>query len=172
MNHPTLENELSPLSRDIHLLGNLLGETLRAQEGDGLFRSEEIVRALAKARRSGEQDMSAQLSAQIALYDAPTLNLIALAFTAYFDLVNLAEEQHRVRILREREMANPTGTHDESIARAFQELRAHNLSRERVDALVRDLSIELVFTAHPSIRRVPLCHFHPDCAAYASIRFE
>lgn len=153
MNHTNLENELEPLSRDIHLLGDLLGRTLLAQEGEGLFQSEEIVRALAKARRSGQEDVSAQLSAQIAMYDARTLNLIALAFTAYFDLVNLAEEQHRVRILREREMSNPGGTHDESIARAFQELKARNVPAERVAALVRDLHVELVFTAHPTEAR-------------------
>ncbi|MCC7161801.1 MAG: phosphoenolpyruvate carboxylase [Anaerolineae bacterium] len=153
MDHPTFENESSPLSRDIHLLGDLLGETLRAQEGQELFRSEEIVRALAKARRSGQAEVSAQLSAQIAMYDAHTLNLIALAFTAYFDLVNLAEEQHRVRILRERDMADPTGTRAESIARAFKEIKAQGVSLDQVAALVRALSIELVFTAHPTEAR-------------------
>src|SRR5581483_9496721 len=98
-----IENEPSPLSRDIHLLGDMLGETLRELEGQALFGVEEQVRALAKARRLGDRAAAAELTAQIARQDVETLHLVALAFTAYFDLVNLAEEQHRVRVLRERE---------------------------------------------------------------------
>lgn len=148
--HPTIESEPSPLSRDIHLLGNLLGDTLRMQEGDALFASEELVRALAKARRSGEEHASAQLLAQIALENAATLNRIALAFTAYFDLVNLAEEQHRVRVLRERERSQRDGTREESIPRAFAEFLAQNIPPARVAELLERLRVELVFTAHPT----------------------
>ncbi|WP_366933558.1 phosphoenolpyruvate carboxylase [Nitrosomonas sp.] len=104
------------------------------------------MRALAKARRSGQAEVSAQLSAQIAMYDAHTLNLIALAFTAYFDLVNLAEEQHRVRILRERDMADPTGTRAESIARAFKEIKAQGVSLDQVAALVRAFCVSRSFS--------------------------
>lgn len=153
MNHSLIENEPSPLSRDIHLLGDLLGETLRAQEGDELFQSEETVRALAKERRTGHAGASAALSAQIARYDPPTLNLIALAFTAYFDLVNLAEEQHRVRVLRERERATYPDAGDESIARAFKEFRARQIPPERVARLMERLCVEPVFTAHPTEAR-------------------
>ncbi len=150
--HP-IESEPSPLSRDIHLLGDLLGETLRMQEGDALFASEETVRALAKARRGGDEDASAELSAHIAQYDASTLNHIALAFTAYFDLINLAEEQHRVRVLRERERTQMDSARPESIAHAFAEFRAQNISAQRVAALMERLRVELVFTAHPTEAR-------------------
>lgn len=153
MIHLPVENEPSPLSRDIHLLGDLLGETLRVQEGEALFRSEETVRALAKERRSGQAEASAALSAQIAHYDARTLNLVALAFTAYFDLVNLAEEQHRVRVLRERERVTYPRAGDESIARAFEEFRAQQVSPERIAQLMERLRVELVFTAHPTEAR-------------------
>jgi phosphoenolpyruvate carboxylase len=146
----TFETEPSPLSRDIHLLGDMLGETLRALEGDALFASEERVRALAKARRGGDKNATRELTAQIAQQAAATLELIALAFTAYFDLVNLAEEQHRVRVLRGRERAQPHHAREESIARAFQEFRAQNLSAKRVAELVERLHVELVFTAHPT----------------------
>lgn len=153
MIHTPIENEPSPLSRDIHLLGDLLGETLRAQEGETLFEAEETVRGLAKARRTGEPEASGVLSAQIAKYDAATLNRIALAFTAYFDLINLAEEQHRVRVLRERERSQSENTREESIARAFSEFRANAVSEERVARLMERLRVELVFTAHPTEAR-------------------
>lgn len=145
-----IENEPSPLSRDIHLLGDLLGETLQAQGGAALFDSEEHVRALAKARRAGDADATAELTAQIARHNPATLQLIALAFTAYFDLVNLAEEQHRVRVLRTRERSLFERSREESIVRAFEEFHAEHISAERVAALLERLHIELVFTAHPT----------------------
>jgi phosphoenolpyruvate carboxylase len=148
-----IESEPSPLSRDIHLLGDLLGETLRAVEGDALLASEETVRALAKARRAGDNRAAAALTEQIADYDAQTLERIALAFTAYFDLVNLAEEQHRVRVLRERERVQAEGAREESIARALAEFRAQTVSPARIAALLAQLRIELVFTAHPTEAR-------------------
>lgn len=147
---PTVETEPSPLSRDIHLLGDMLGDTLRTLEGAALFAAEERVRALAKARRGGESGAARELAEEIAQQDASTLELIALAFTAYFDLVNLAEEQHRVRVLRARERSQPENAREESIARAFQEFRAGNMSSERVAELLKRLRVELVFTAHPT----------------------
>lgn len=141
----------SALSRDIHLLGDLLGETLRAQEGDAFFALEEEVRTLAKARRSGNEGAAQILGALIARHDTATLHLIALAFTAYFDLVNLAEEQHRVRVLRARERT--TLARDESIARALAEFRQRGIPAQRVAALMDRLAIELVFTAHPTEAR-------------------
>lgn len=145
------ETESAPLSRDIHLLGDLLGETLRVQEGDDLFQAEETVRQLAKARRSGDDTAQRALTQEFARQPAHTLTLIALAFTAYFDLVNLAEEQHRVRVLRERERDAPNrAERDESIARAFADFAARGIPAERVASLLAKLDIELVFTAHPT----------------------
>ena len=151
MFHTPTENEPSPLSRDIHLLGDLLGETLLAQEGETLYQSEETVRALAKARRDGDTTATAALSAEIAQFNVETLNLIALAFTAYFDLVNLAEEQHRVRVLREREGTIYPEPGDESIARGLADVSAPKIfPPRRLAALLERLQIELVFTAHPT----------------------
>jgi phosphoenolpyruvate carboxylase len=150
MTFANIEAEPSPLSRDIHLLGDLLGATLRVLEGDALFAAEERVRALAKTRRAGDAHATQELAAQIAQHDVATLQLIALAFTAYFDLVNLAEEQHRVRVLRARERSSSERSLDESVARAFQEFRAQNISPERVAELLKRLRVELVFTAHPT----------------------
>lgn len=149
---PSIDQDPSPLSRDIHLLGDLLGQTLQAHEGPELYAAEERVRTLAKARRAGDAAAPAALRAEIAGHATRTLDLIALAFTAYFDLVNLAEEQHRVRVLRERERAS-AAAREESIARALAELRAAGTPAAKVAALLERLQIELVFTAHPTEAR-------------------
>lgn len=165
MMQPSIENDASFLSRDIHMLGDILGDTLRDLEGETLFEAEERVRALAKIRRGelegdaptltdvGAEAATAHLTAQIAKFDAKTLNLVALAFTAYFDLVNLAEEQHRVRVLRNRERAPDGDVAEESIAKAFSEFREQGVAPERVTELMARLRIELVFTAHPTESR-------------------
>ena len=79
---------------------------------------------------------------------------MSMAFTVYFELVNLAEETHRVRLLRQRRRAQynePGGLPmRESIGSALRELKARNVPTETVQALLDKLSIELVFTAHPT----------------------
>ena len=90
------------LSDAIHLLGNLLGEVLAARESPALLEAEERIRALAKARRAGDPPGAAQLAQDVASLPPATARAIASAFTLYFDLVNLAEEVHRIQELRRR----------------------------------------------------------------------
>ena len=78
------------------------------------------------------------------------LELVARAFATYFDLINLAEEQHRVRVLRERERAAHPHPLPESIAAAIDALYEIGLDEFEMDSLLQQLSVELVFTAHPT----------------------
>ena len=88
------------LSRDIHLLGDLLGQVIRRQGGIQLFELEERIRALAKARRSDENpEIEGALSRRVEALTLDEAEDVARAFTTYFELVNLAEEAHRVRVL-------------------------------------------------------------------------
>ena len=90
------------LSRVIHLLGELLGQVIEQVESAEGFRLEERVRELAKRRRAGEGSGS-ELSVMIYALDANAARVVATAFAVYFDLVNLAEDANRVRVLRDRE---------------------------------------------------------------------
>lgn len=141
----------NPLSRDIHLLGDLLGEVLREQEGQHAFDLEERIRALAKEWRVTEASETfealAQLCEGLAVQEAQP---ILKAFTTYFHLVNLAEEHHRVRVLRAREKTSGERPLADSIAEAVYTLREHGLSPEQMQTLLDRLSVELVFTAHPT----------------------
>jgi phosphoenolpyruvate carboxylase len=93
------------LSATIHLLGETLGETVRTQESVALFETEERIRALAKARRSDDNSAADRLAAEVAALSDEAARSTASAFAVYFDLVNLAEEVHRIEALRERERA-------------------------------------------------------------------
>jgi len=144
------------LSGDIHLLGDQLGRVIRRQAGVPIFELVERIRALAKARRVEREDRQAsekidhrldQLVAEMSLDDDEQ---VARSFTLYFELVNLAEEQHRVRILRDREREAYPRPRRESIAAAIEQLRLMGVDEFEMKDLLDRLHIELVFTAHPT----------------------
>src|SRR6266540_6398064 len=97
------------LSRDVDALGRLLGEVLREQEGEDGFALVEEYRARTKALRAAEAttedfgEAGQQLLRRTDDLHLEQARLVVRAFTAYFHLVNLAEEHHRLRVLGERE---------------------------------------------------------------------
>ena len=90
------------LSATIHLLGEVLGDVLRTQESVALFETEERIRALAKACRLDDKASAERLAAEVRALSHDAARAVASAFAVYFDLVNLAEEEHRIAALRER----------------------------------------------------------------------
>ncbi|MBI5082187.1 MAG: phosphoenolpyruvate carboxylase [Chloroflexi bacterium] len=139
------------LSQKIHVLGDLLGETIREQEDPAIFARVERIRALAKDWRAAASPDNLHALTHIS-DDADTeTNLLTLkAFTTYFHLVNLAEEHHRVRVLRARDRAADIDPVADSIADAVFALRDHGLTPQEVQALLDQLSVDFVFTAHPT----------------------
>ncbi|HLE27137.1 MAG TPA: phosphoenolpyruvate carboxylase [Anaerolineales bacterium] len=148
------------LSAAIHLLGELLGQTLSEQESPALFETEERIRAFAKARRAAvetRQDASlqpaeaaARLAAEVAALQPDAARAVAAAFALYFDLVNLAEESNRVRALRQREGEGHPAPVAESIRETIAHLQSLGVTAGEIRALLDNLHIELVLTAHPT----------------------
>ncbi|NDD65643.1 MAG: phosphoenolpyruvate carboxylase, partial [Acidobacteria bacterium] len=93
-----MKSKDQPLSDDIHMLGDLLGETLQRLEGRRLFELEERARALCKELRFAATTKTDQrlkrLLRGLSLDDA--IGVIR-AFSVYFQLVNIAEQHHRIR---------------------------------------------------------------------------
>ncbi|HET7295181.1 MAG TPA: phosphoenolpyruvate carboxylase [Vicinamibacteria bacterium] len=137
------------LSEQIHLLGDMLGDTIVEQEGSGLFALVEEIRALAKAHRGGDAVASERLAAVVGGLSLAEAHGVAKAFAAYFQLVNLAEEQERVRVLRQRASAGEASL-DETFGEAVATLRRQGLSADEVQELLRRLLVMPVFTAHPT----------------------
>src|SRR5207247_10850768 len=139
------------LRRDVGAAGRLLGRVLVESGGSDLLDDVERLRLASiefrkdptPARRRGVTEMVAAL-------DVERAALVARAFTIYFHLVNLAEERHRVRALRER--ARGPEPVPESIEAAVAEIR----SREGDESLRREvdrLAVSPVVTAHPTEAR-------------------
>jgi len=140
------------LTETIRFLGEMLGETIIEQEGRPLFDLIEEVRAITKAMRAGDGEVRmAERMAELA-EDLPRARSVLKAFTVYFQLVNLAEEEHRIRVLRHRrhqarEERRPVG---ETIDEALAHLRASGVPAEQVRERLAHLLIKPVLTAHPT----------------------
>ncbi len=144
-------NNKSALSQDIHLLGNILGRVIRRQAGIEIYELEERIRALTKTRRiDDDPSIDTRLATIVGDLDNHEADLVARAFTVYFELINLAEEQHRVRVLRARESEAHPEPLAESISAALAQLRQMGVSNYEMGQLLERLHIELVFTAHPT----------------------
>jgi len=139
------------LSADIHLLGDILGQVIRRQAGLEIFELEEVIRALAKARRvDPNPDIDTRLTELIAGLTLEKSELMARAFTTYFELINLAEENHRVRVLRQRERTAYPRPLNESISAAIAALWQMGVDEWEMERLLARLHVEMVFTAHPT----------------------
>jgi phosphoenolpyruvate carboxylase len=135
------------LSVDIKLLGNLLGKIILEQHEEESLKLVEYVRHTAKARRNGDADAALTLNHIIENLDLDAKRVLIKAFGSYFQLINIAEDQQRIRVLRSREAE---GNLDETIPDAIQTLKSAGLSADEVRELLTRINIRLVLTAHPS----------------------
>jgi phosphoenolpyruvate carboxylase len=142
------------LSTEIRQLGRILGEIIVKLEGKEIFDLEEKIRLLAKSSRSGDAGAAVELRDVIHKLSVAEAAHISMAFTVYFELVNLAEETHRIRLLRKRRRAQYASPQSqpmrESIGAALRELKEKGVPPETVQMILDKLRIELVFTAHPT----------------------
>jgi phosphoenolpyruvate carboxylase len=174
---PTPPDPHKALRDDVRLLGELLGETLRRQEGRRLFERVERVRALAKRARQagGESDTLEALAAELRSMPVAAALPIARSFAHFLNLANVAEQYHRVRRRRSYQRDPRARPQPASIEETLPRLLvstddlaqtrgadAHGRPRctpEALHAAVCKLRIELVMTAHPTeIMRRSLQH--------------
>src|SRR6202171_6273342 len=137
------------LRREVRLLGDLLGEVLAEYGGPELLSDVEQLRHTVIAARDSDLDDRAAASL-VASWPIERAEHVARAFTCYFQLVNLAEDRHRARALRERDRGDEPLK--ESLAEAVAEIRARH-GDELMRNLLRDLVIQPVLTAHPTESR-------------------
>lgn len=140
-------DKFAPLSNDIRMLGSLLGLIIREQQGEDAFNLVENVRLAAKARRAGEAEAAAQLAALIAGTTLEQKRMLVKAFSNYLQLINIAEDQQRIRTLRRRELERGVS---ESIRHAVRDLHAGGATTADMRALMDKIRVRLVLTAHPS----------------------
>ncbi|MGI8748336.1 MAG: phosphoenolpyruvate carboxylase, partial [Deinococcus sp.] len=134
------------MNEDGNLLGRMLGTLLSEQGGSDCLERVERVRSLVRQARSGGDD--APLRALLAGANAAQAENLVRAFGLYFQLVNLAEEYERVRVL-----TAGSGPRPQSLAQALIELKQMGFSADEAEGLIGRLDLGLTFTAHPTEMR-------------------
>lgn len=133
------------LREDVHLLGELLGNTIRDQYGDGFLDKIEQIRKGAKADRRGSMD--AELSASLNQLTEDELLPVARAFNQFLNLANIAEQY---QLIHRREESRPAPFEARVLPELLARLRAEGHGAESLARQLGRLEIELVLTAHPT----------------------
>ncbi|MDT5304192.1 MAG: phosphoenolpyruvate carboxylase [Mycobacterium sp.] len=138
------------LADDIRLLGRLLGDTIRAFEGDSTFELIEEIRQLSVANRRLEDVAARQrFSAILDSLTSEKAVLVVRAFAYFSLLANIAEDRHHIRMQRHarREGQAPAPS---SLAGVFAEVRSRGMSRREAEARLSAIRVHPVLTAHPT----------------------
>ena len=138
------------LHKRVRFLGALLGQVLRAQEGEATFSIiEQLRRGYIKLRHADDPQLRQQLSGLIETLSPETLTSVIRAFSIYFSLVNIAEEgfQHRQR----RQIAGWGGVLWEgSFDHTLRSLRKQGITPQQLQQILNQTRYIPVFTAHPT----------------------
>ena len=138
-----------PLMDDIRLLGRILGDVIREQEGQAAFDLIEQVRQLSVAyRRNDDQDAEKSLKSLLKGLSGDQTVSVIRAFTYFSHLANLAEDRHHIR---RREIHERAGnTQEGSIEVALARLRWAGIPVKAVSQTLAHSLISPVLTAHPT----------------------
>jgi phosphoenolpyruvate carboxylase len=148
----------APLRRDVRSLGTLLGDVLREQAGEELFAHVEALRQGTIRRRDAEargREEEAALHAASALelvHSLPAERAILLtrAFAFYFELINLAETNHRKRRRIALQLSGAAGRQRGSLVGTLCEMRRVGIGADEAMDWLKRVLVVPVFTAHPT----------------------
>jgi phosphoenolpyruvate carboxylase len=139
-----------PLKDDIRLLGRILGDTLRAMEGDAAFDLIERIRSLS-IRFHRDEDQTARAELQKLLDGLPAFqaNQVVRAFSYFSHLANIAEDQHHIRRTRAHAIAG-SKAREGSMVHAVARALATGVDAGRLAEFFDRALISPVLTAHPT----------------------
>ena len=140
----------SPLRDDIRLLGRILGDTLREQEGEATFDLIERTRQNAiRFRRDRDPEAKRELEAMLNKLDPMRTIAVVRAFSYFSQLANIAEDQHHNRRRRAHLIAGSV-PQEGSMALALSRAREEGVTAAQVEEFFSRALISPVLTAHPT----------------------
>ncbi len=154
-----------PLRNDIRLLGRVLGDTVREQEGAAVFDIVERVRQTAvRFARDGDPAVRAELAALLDPLPGDTTQAVVRAFSYFLQLTNIAEDEHHIRRRRAHDLAG-SPPREGSLIFALDSLSTATVSPEAVADFFAHALVAPVLTAHPTeVQRQSLIRNHRDIA--------
>lgn len=138
-----------PLIDDIRLLGRILGDVIREQEGVDAYELVEQVRKLSVAfRRDADQEADRALKKLLKSLSGDQTVSVIRAFTYFSHLANLAEDRHHIRRRAVHERAGDT--QEGSIEVALSRLRWAGIAPKTIAQTLASSYVAPVLTAHPT----------------------
>ncbi|MDT8861944.1 phosphoenolpyruvate carboxylase [Alkalihalobacillus sp. MEB130] len=141
----------SLLRNDVKKLGNILGEILVHHGGISLFNKVETIREMTKnLRKNYNEEDYKKLKDEINTLQPPVRQQVIRAFSIYFHLINIAEQNHRIRRRRQYQLQEDGVVQPVSLESAVLSIKDSQFSDDIIQKVLNDLSIELIITAHPT----------------------
>jgi len=139
-----------PLREDVRLLGRILGDTLREQEGEETFQLVESVRRAAVRFRRTQDERDGEALEQMldALSHSETLSVVR-AFSYFSQLSNIAEDLHHNRRHRAHLKAG-SAPKDGSLQLALERLEEKKIDKKTLQSFLNSALVSPVLTAHPT----------------------
>jgi phosphoenolpyruvate carboxylase len=138
-----------PLFDDIRLLGQILGDIVREQDGEAAFEVVEAIRRLSVAfERDADAEAGRNLDALLKRLSPPETVSVIRAFTYFSHLANLAEDCHH---LRRRAVHHARDEHrNGSLDKAFERFAAAGVDGAAISRALQRAWVSPVLTAHPT----------------------
>lgn len=114
---------------------------------------EEVRAATQELRTCPSLEPARKLRDRLSSLDLSNLRTLTRAFSLYFDLINLAEQRARVRVLRRRAEESATESLSDTPEVALGRLKDRGITAEQLAGVLRSALVLPVFTAHPSEAR-------------------
>ena len=166
----TKENSEIPLTEDIRLLGKILGDVVREQDGDAVYGLVEQIRKLSVSfHRDANQKANQELTKLLKGLSSESAMKVLRAFTYFSHLANLAEDRHHIR---RRVAYERMGSYqDGSIPVAMKKLHAAGVTSKMISKTLEASLISPVLTAHPTeVQRTSILEAERDIANLLTAR--
>ena len=146
------EDHNKPLSENVKLLGEMLGDILKKHVSEKLYKKVEQIRSLSKSLHENEYDevKQAQLIKLLHQLSAKDMHGVIRSYAHFLNLTNIAESHHRIRRTRWHQIQNPDSPQKGSLAFIFNKLKQEGFSAKQIRNAALSIKLELVLTAHPT----------------------
>ena len=146
----SLDDRYKPLRDDVRNLGAILGQTILRIEGEEVYQGVENLRALTKAWHRGNLPQIEPVLEMVQSFDLNNSVKIIKSFVSYFDLINIAEQNHRLRRRAISENEDLDVKPLDALPAVLDRLLRKGAVQENFLKVLSELDIEVVFTAHPT----------------------
>ena len=145
---------VKPLQNQVRIVGSLLGEVIKEQEGEEVFDAVEYLRqGYISLRHQDDEQKRKQLMAYIEALDPHKLRQITRAFNVFYVLSNIVEEDFLHRERRNLYRSGDNKLWQGSFLGTVTELKESGLSAADTQKIINEMRYTPVFTAHPTEAR-------------------